>query len=158
MRVSRKWSKMPLFNAPSIFAGSILAHGSTTIPSGYLLCDGSAVSRTTYGNLFTVIGTTFGAGDGSTTFNVPDMRQRFILGQAASGTGSTFGGTGGTIDHVHTADPPATTSSTPSATSAATAITGSVASATHTHSVDIPSFNTGTANPPFIVTVFMVKT
>jgi microcystin-dependent protein len=46
---------------------------NTTIPAGYLLCDGSAVSRTTYADLFAVIGTTFGAGDGSTTFNLPKI-------------------------------------------------------------------------------------
>ncbi len=52
-----------------------------TPPSGWLLCDGSAVSRTTYSALFAVIGTTFGPGDGSTTFNLPDMRGRVPLGQ-----------------------------------------------------------------------------
>lgn len=48
--------------------------------AGYLLCDGSAYSRTQYAELFSVIGTTYGAGDGSTTFNVPDIRDRYILG------------------------------------------------------------------------------
>lgn len=81
--------------------GAITAWSTNTAPSGYLLCDGSAVSRTTYATLFGVIGTTYGVGDGSTTFNVPDLRQRFILGRAASGTGSTLAGTGGAIDHVH---------------------------------------------------------
>lgn len=83
-------------------AGSILATGRATAPSGFLLCDGTAVSRTTYADLFTAISTAFGAGDGSTTFNLPDLRQRFPLGKAASGTGATLGGTGGAIDHVHT--------------------------------------------------------
>lgn len=74
-------------------------------PTGYLICNGAAVSRTTYSALFTTIGTTFGVGDGSTTFNVPDLRQRFPLGKAASGTGSLWGninGVGGNIDHTHT--------------------------------------------------------
>lgn len=53
---------------------------SSTIPDGFLLCNGSAVSRTTYANLFSKIGTTFGSGDGSTTFNVPDLRDRYIIG------------------------------------------------------------------------------
>ena len=53
----------------------------TTIPSGYLAEDGSAVSRTTYANLFKAIGTTYGAGDGSTTFNVPDSRGRLEVNQ-----------------------------------------------------------------------------
>lgn len=53
--------------------GSIKPFAGTTIPNGYLLCDGSAVSRTTYAALFAVIGTTYGSGDGSTTFNVPNL-------------------------------------------------------------------------------------
>ena len=75
-----------------------------TAPDGWLLCDGSAVSRTTYADLFAVMGETYGAGDGSTTFNLPDTRQRFPLGLAASGTGATLGETGGSIDHVHDLD------------------------------------------------------
>jgi microcystin-dependent protein len=61
-------------------AGSILAFGGTVAPTGYLLCDGSAVSRTTYADLFAVIGTAFGSGNGSTTFNLPDFRGRFLRG------------------------------------------------------------------------------
>lgn len=82
-------------------AGEIKLYGGTTAPYGYFLCNGSAVSRTLYARLFSVIGTTYGAGDGSTTFNVPDLRGRFPLGLAASGTGSTLGGTGGALDHTH---------------------------------------------------------
>ena len=52
--------------------GQIITYAGTTAPSGYLACDGSAVSRTTYANLFAVIGTAYGEGDGSTTFNLPD--------------------------------------------------------------------------------------
>lgn len=65
----------------------LLAHNST-IPAGYLLCDGAAVSRTMYPDLFSVIGTTYGAGDGSTTFNVPDYNaaKRFAQGSAVAGT------------------------------------------------------------------------
>lgn len=81
--------------------GVPLLYGGTTAPNGFLLCNGAAVSRTTYANLFAVISTAFGVGDGSTTFNVPDLRQRFPIGKAASGTGSTLGGTGGNIDHTH---------------------------------------------------------
>lgn len=54
-------------------------------PEGYLLCDGAAVSRTTYANLFSRIGTTFGAGDGSTTFNVPNLIDRFAEGSSSVG-------------------------------------------------------------------------
>lgn len=72
-------------------------------PSGFLLCNGGAYSRTAFAALFAAIGTTYGAGDGSTTFNVPDLRQRFVMGVANSGTGSVLGATGGQIDHVHSA-------------------------------------------------------
>ncbi len=81
--------------------GVINMYGGTSAPTGWLLCDGTAVSRTTYAALFAVYSTTFGVGDGATTFNLPDLRQRFPLGKATSGTGSTLGGTGGTINHVH---------------------------------------------------------
>lgn len=60
--------------------GGITAFAGTSAPAGYLLCDGTAVSRTTYASLFAAIGTAFGAGDGSTTFNVPDLRGRFLRG------------------------------------------------------------------------------
>ncbi len=78
-------------------SGTILPFGGSTIPTGFLECDGSAVSRSTYTDLFSAIGTTWGAGDGSTTFNLPDLRGRSPLG---AGTGSgltarTLGGTGG---------------------------------------------------------------
>ncbi len=75
--------------------GTILSFGGTTAPKGYLLCNGAAVSRTDYSALFAVIGTSFGAGDGSTTFNVPDLRGEFLRG---AGTNShTNQGNGGTV-------------------------------------------------------------
>jgi microcystin-dependent protein len=66
--------------------GAVLAFAGTSSPTGYLLCDGSAISRTTYGALFAVIGTAHGTGDGSTTFNLPDYRGRFIRGVAGGST------------------------------------------------------------------------
>jgi microcystin-dependent protein len=69
-------------------AGIVQMYAGSSAPSGWLVCDGSAVSRTTYSALFTAIGTTWGVGDGSTTFNLPDMRGRSPLG-AGSGTGLT---------------------------------------------------------------------
>jgi hypothetical protein len=60
--------------------GSITAYAGTNIPTGYLNCDGSTVSRTVYADLFTAIGTTWGAGDGSTTFNIPDLRSATLRG------------------------------------------------------------------------------
>lgn len=72
-------------SADSIPAGVIFDFGGSTLPVGYLPCDGSAVSRTTYSRLFAAVGTTWGTGNGTTTFNVPDTRGRASLG---SGTGS----------------------------------------------------------------------
>ncbi len=57
--------------------GVILPYGASNAPNGWLLCDGSAISRTTFANLFAIVGTSFGTGDGSTTFNLPDLRGRF---------------------------------------------------------------------------------
>ena len=116
--------------------GSLSPYAGATAPLGTLLCNGQAVSRTTYDELFTAIGTTYGVGDGVTTFNIPDLRQRFPLGVAASGTGSTLGGVGGTIDHTHVGashvhtNP--TTSTSGSHTHTQGAATGSAGSHSHT--------------------------
>lgn len=76
--------------------GSISLFAGTTAPNGWLICDGSAVSRTTYANLFSVIGTTYGTGDGSTTFNIPDLQGRVPVGYKSSDTSfDTIGETGG---------------------------------------------------------------
>lgn len=68
--------------------GAILPFGGTSAPSGWLLCDGSAINRTTYATLFATIGTAFGVGNGSTTFNLPDLRGRFPLGKDNMGGSS----------------------------------------------------------------------
>lgn len=70
----------------TVFVGSLIPALIETAPDGYLLCNGQAVSRTTYSALFAEIGTTFGEGDGSTTFNLPDLRSRFIKGKEDSET------------------------------------------------------------------------
>lgn len=81
--------------------GSILMYGASEAPDGWLLCDGSLVSRTTYASLFEIIGTTFGAGDGSTTFKLPDLRDKFVVG---AGTSYSNNDTGGEATHVLTID------------------------------------------------------
>jgi microcystin-dependent protein len=60
--------------------GSVHMMATTTVPSGYLKCNGAAVSRTTYADLFAIVGTAHGAGNGSSTFNVPDLRGEFVRG------------------------------------------------------------------------------
>jgi microcystin-dependent protein len=123
-----------LQSGAAIPAGFIMDFAGPTPPTGWLLCDGAAVSRTTFAALFAAIGTTWGAGDGSTTFNVPDLRGRVRAGRdnmggtaagrlTNTGTGNSglngqvLGGAGG-VDrhtlatpqipaHTHSSDVPA---------------------------------------------------
>ena len=82
-------------------AGAMMAWASDTIPSNWLLCDGSAVSRSTYASLFAAIGTQYGSGDGTTTFNLPDIKGRTIVGKDASQTEfDVLGETGGAKTHT----------------------------------------------------------
>lgn len=80
-------------------AGEIKAFAGATAPAGTLLCDGAAVSRTTYARLFAAIGTTWGTGDGSTTFNLPNLGGRTLIGK--NGT-YVLGTTGGAATHTLT--------------------------------------------------------
>lgn len=74
--------------------GSVFWCASENIPDGFLLCDGSELNRETYSALFTVIGTVFGEGDGSTTFSLPDLRAKFVRGAGESnGYTGVFGET-----------------------------------------------------------------
>jgi len=95
-------------NAATDFAmpsGSIIIYSATSAPTGWLLCDGSAISRSTYAALFSAISTAYGVGDGSSTFNIPDIRGRVVAGKEASASlltsaigglnGNTLGNTGG---------------------------------------------------------------
>lgn len=93
---------------------AILPYAGAAAPTGYLLCFGQAVSRTTYAALFAALSTTYGAGDGSTTFNIPDIRGRVIAGQDDMGgtsanrltglsggvDGDVLGGSGGAESHL----------------------------------------------------------
>lgn len=82
-------------------AGSIIQYAGSSAPSGWLLCDGSAVSRTTYSSLFAVTSTLYGTGDGSTTFNVPNFKSKLPMGYNASDTPfDTLGETGGSQTHT----------------------------------------------------------
>jgi microcystin-dependent protein len=65
-------------------SGSLVMYAGDVVPAGWLLCNGSSISRTTYAALYAAIGTAYGAGDGSTTFAIPDLRDRFPVG--VSGT------------------------------------------------------------------------
>lgn len=117
--------------------GTFAPFGGAAAPTGWLLCDGSPVSRTTFADLFAAIGTSYGPGNGTTTFNLPDARGRFILGKAASGTGSALGNTGGSLDHVHTG---------PSHTHTIADHTHNVPG--HSHSIPHNGWSTALAIPP----------
>lgn len=71
--------------------GTVLSFAGATAPTNYLLCNGQAVSRTAYADLFNVIGTTYGKGDGSTTFNVPNLVDKFVEGGSTSGATKSAG-------------------------------------------------------------------
>lgn len=140
--------------------GTILDYAGDTEPTGYLFPYGQAVSRTTYSALFAVIGTTYGAGDGSTTFNLPDVCGRVVAGRDDMGgvsknrltgqtdgvNGDTLGGAGGKEEHALTADE-------------APELTGTTASAgAHTHTIFAQSINLETANTNGIATPYLRTT
>ena len=104
-------------------SGVVLPYAGSASPDGWLLCDGSAVSRTTYADLFAAIGTTYGAGNGSTTFNLPGVGDRVIAGKGSVKT--TLGGTGGA------------TSQTPSGTVGNTTLSTNEIPA-HSHNTVLP--------------------
>lgn len=98
--LSAKWA-IPI-GGDDVIPGTVLAYAGSSLPSGYLACDGSDVSRITFAALFSAIGTTWGAGDGSTTFTLPDLRGRAGIG---AGTGSglsprTLADQGGEEEHT----------------------------------------------------------
>jgi microcystin-dependent protein len=89
-------------------AGTIMPYAGSSAPTGWALCDGSAISRSTYSTLYSIVSTTYGSGDGSSTFNIPDLRGRTVFGKDNMGgstasrltssggiTGTTLGATGG---------------------------------------------------------------
>lgn len=91
-----------LTNVPGVPVGAVLPFAGLTAPSGFLFCDGAAVSRSTFAALFGAIGTTWGVGNGTTTFNLPDLRGRSSLGNGSGGglTTRTLGQYGGAETHT----------------------------------------------------------
>lgn len=163
-------------DASAFVSGMLMPYGGTSAPTGWLFCYGQAVSRTTYADLFTALGTTYGTGDGSTTFNLPDLRGRVIAGKDDMGTtsanrltnqtggldGDTLGATGGAETHtLLEAELPSHTHSVPSGGSSASNYAlggpaGSFPSAQTTGSVgsDTPHNNV----QPTIILNYIIKT
>jgi len=71
---------------------TIVPWSDSSVPTGFLECDGSAVSRSTYADLFAIVGTTYGSGDGSTTFNVPDLQDNVAVGKSGTKNLASTGG------------------------------------------------------------------
>tara|TARA_R110000868_G_scaffold62442_4_gene188664 strand:- start:1048 stop:1626 length:579 start_codon:yes stop_codon:yes gene_type:complete len=127
--------------------GTILSWSSETLPSGFLECDGVAVSRTTYSALFAVVGTTYGVGDGSTTFNIPDLVDKVAVHKSNNKALASTGG-------ANTITP---TGNVAGSTANATLTTAQLAS--HTHALNIVNPNgypgptkgagNSTVNPPY---------
>jgi microcystin-dependent protein len=86
--------------ANGVPTGGLIMWSTASAPNGFLLCDGSAVSRTTYAALFAIVSTTFGVGDGSTTFNVPNYTNRMPYGTTVGATGGSANAT--LVEHTHT--------------------------------------------------------
>ena len=99
-------------SSPGIgITGEIRMWTTASAPTGWLICNGAAISRTTYANLFAVIGTTYGAGNGTTTFNIPNTQGKFIIGvngtytlASTGGSVNTSSGTANVSDSGHTHD------------------------------------------------------
>ena len=91
----------PTITGDTLPVGSVVEWTGTQTPQNWLLCDGREVSRTTYSELFAAIGTVWGAGDGSTSFNIPDYRDKFVLG---AGGNVDLAETGGEKEHTLTID------------------------------------------------------
>ena len=126
-----------LTGVEGIPSGTIVPWSDTSIPSGFLECTGQAVSRSTYATLFGIIGTTYGAGNGSTTFNVPDLQDNVAVSK--SGT-KNLGSTGG-------ANTVSSTGNVGGSTANATLSTAQLASHSHsTPAANNPSFQNNQNN------------
>lgn len=143
-------------------AGAVIPYAGSAAPAGWLLCGGQAVSRSDYAALFSIIGTTYGAGNGSTTFNVPDLRGRVVAGEDDMGgaaanrltvgnsgiTGTTLGAAGGDErlhqhSHANTLTNNAVTSGNDNSDHTHAGTTGND-SPDHTHAVTVANAGTFT--------------
>lgn len=123
-------------------AGTLLDYAGTVEPSGWMLCDGRAVSRSEYATLFAAIGTSYGTGDGSTTFNIPDFRGRFARYNDNMGTAA--GAAGRDTARVHGSDQGQATAKN-GLTNSSTDL-----SHTHTYAYGTGNFTSGGSGPAML--------
>ena len=153
-------SQYSITPASSVPTAAILPFGGSSAPSGFLICDGSAVSRVTYAGLFDAIGSTYGAGDGSLTFNVPNLGGSFPIGHNGTyALGSSGGSAQALLAHIHTGPSiesgdgsaegaPGYTYEAGHATPSATGNTGGVTGTS----------TTSTSLPPYVAVNYIIKT
>lgn len=146
----------------AIPSGVIFPFGGAAAPSGYLLCNGAAVSRATYSDLFAVTGVVFGVGDGSTTFNVPDMQGNIPVGKGGSGV-TNIGDAGGEQTHtLSLAETPSHNHTTPSRGSDGTNTTilrqANAGGVSNTATSSQGSGNAHQNMQPYVGTEYIIKT
>jgi microcystin-dependent protein len=167
--------------------GLIIPWSTTTAPSGFLECDGAAVSRSTYATLFAVVGTTYGVGNGSTTFNLPDLTDKTVVARSTANskslaqtggantvtpTGNIAGSTGSTTlttqqiaSHTHDFGTPAMCGGAGSQLQASNTGGGSKTSSStgggQSHNHTLSANFAGSANSvlqPYLVLMYIIKT
>lgn len=150
----------------AIPTGTVIARLSTVAPTGWLVCNGAEVSRTTYALLFSILGTTYGAGNGTTTFNLPNLQDRFLYGKSST---NNVGDTGGESEHTltvpelpahsHPFSPEVSSDATPASLTRLTAgnagqTLGDGSYATDDTGQDVPF----PLLPPYLRVVWLIKT
>jgi microcystin-dependent protein len=153
-------------------SGTVLPYAALTAPTGFLLAYGQEVSRSTYAALFAVIGTTYGTGDGSTTFNLPDLRGRIPAGKDNIGgtaanrlttISNNLGSTGGAETHTLTVAQMPSHSHTVSAAGTGTASTNYATKASTAQNTSFTTDTAGSGNAhnnvqPTIILTYIIKT
>lgn len=148
--------------AAAVPVGVVQMWAGKAAPAGWLLCQGQAVSRTTYAALYAVCGTAYGTGDGSSTFNLPDLRARIPIGLSSTGTFNALGKTGGEEEHTLTIAEMPAHNHEPSFLGASTGTWGITGSnvAMVTGLVDTKNAGGGGAHnnmPPYMVVNFIIR-
>jgi microcystin-dependent protein len=172
-----------LTNIQGVSTGLIIPWSAASIPSGFLECNGAAVSRSTYSALFAVISTTYGVGDGTTTFNLPDLTDRTIVNKSntknlaqtggantVTGTGNVSGNSGNTTlstaqipSHTHVSrdriSPPSPMNTATSSTQQTMTSPSTGGGGAHAHGLSVTfTGNATSVLQPYIVLIYIIKT